>query len=354
MAKKQAGAESSDEHLWASKGGKARAAKMTPSERSEIARRASEARWEKQKGSRVVLATHTGELRVVDPPIPCAVLEDGRRVLSETGMIEALGLYRSGAVHVRARDPEGGQSLPLFVANKNIQPFVEEDLEEVLRNPIWFRSGGSPTRQKGVDARVIPKICEVWLRARDAGVLVGKRQQAVAVKADILMRGLAEVGTVALVDEATGYQRERAQDALATILQAFVAKELQKWVKTFPLEFYELICEVREDPIERAYNRPAYFGKLTNNLVYERLAPGVLEELQTRNPVQDDGRRKHRHHQLLTPDLGHPKLREHLAGVMTTLRAARALNIGWGGFKKLIDKTHPKQPKLPLFDHSED
>jgi ATP-dependent DNA ligase len=39
----------------------------------------------------------------------------------------------------------------------------------------------------------------------------------------------------ALVDEATGYQKERAADALARILEAFIAKELQPWIKTmFP------------------------------------------------------------------------------------------------------------------------
>ena len=37
---------------------------------------------------------------------------------------------------------------------------------------------------------------------------------AMAAQADIIMRGLAEVGIVALIDEATGFQRERAGDAL--------------------------------------------------------------------------------------------------------------------------------------------
>lgn len=343
------------DNLWRSKGGKARAEKMTKSERSEVARRAAEARWAKEAGTKVVMATHTGELKIADPPITCAVLEDGTRVLSETGMVNALGLYRSGAVHVRARDPDGGQSLPLFVANKNIQPFVDDELEQILRRPIWFRQPGSASRQKGLDAKIIPKICEVWLRARDAGVLEGnKTQQAVAVKADILMRALAEVGTVALVDEATGYQRERAQDALAKILEAFVARELQKWIPTFPLEFYELICEIRGEPLERAYSRPAYFGKITNDLVYERLAPGVLDELRSKNPSQPDGRRKHKHHQFLTPDMGHPKLREHLIGLVASLKSAKALGLGWDEFKKLIDKTTPKQPKMPLFDGQPD
>src|SRR5947208_1388168 len=70
------------------KGGKARAAKMTKEQRSEIARNAAGERW----GGAV--ATHTGELNIGKLVIPCAVLEDGTRVLTQQGFLEAIG--RSG------------------------------------------------------------------------------------------------------------------------------------------------------------------------------------------------------------------------------------------------------------------
>ena len=144
------------------------------------------------------------------------------------------------------------------------------------------------------------------LGARKAGTLTG-RQTHIADHCEILMRSFARVGIIALVDEATGYQRDRARDELAKILEAFVAKEIQKWLKTFDLEFYELICQIRDEPLSRAKNRPQYFGKLTNNLIYQRLAPGVLEELRRVNPVTEKGRRERKHFQHLTPDVGHPK-----------------------------------------------
>jgi len=40
------------------------------------------------------------------------------------------------------------------------------------------------------------------------------------------VRTLAKVGIVALVDEATGYQRDREKDELCKILEAFVAKRI--------------------------------------------------------------------------------------------------------------------------------
>jgi hypothetical protein len=55
-------------------------------------------------------------------------------------------------------------------------------------------------------------------------------------------------------------------------------------------------------------NRPQIVGKYTNDIVYERLAPGILEELQERNPKDTRGERPVKHHQWLTEDIGHPAL----------------------------------------------
>jgi hypothetical protein len=98
----------------------------------------------------------------------------------------------------------------------------------------------------------------------------------VARQCEILLRGLARVGIIALVDEATGYQRDRAKDALAKILEAFIAKELQAWVQTFPVDFYEQLFRLRSlDYPAYSVKRPQYFGVLTHDIMYKRLAPGV-------------------------------------------------------------------------------
>src|SRR5690606_38364207 len=144
----------------------------------------------------------------------------------------------------------------------------------VTSSQIEFRL---PSGQKafGYNAELLPQVCEVYLKARDANQL-NKSQIHVAKQADILMRGLATVGIVALVDEATGYQRDRASDALAKILEQFIAKELQPWVHTFPDVFYEELFRLRglEFPKETV-KRPQYFGHLTNDIIYDRIAPGV-------------------------------------------------------------------------------
>ena len=246
--------------------------------------------------------------------------------------------------------------MPVFASANNLIPFMGNELRVALGTPILYRSIAGNLAY-GTKADLLPRVCDAWLKARDAGDVLTDRQQVLVKGIDMIMRGFAVVGITALIDEATGYERQKEANSLAKILEAFVAKELQKWLPTFDLEFYELICQVRDEPLSRVKARPPYFGKLTNNLVYDRLAPGVRAKLEEVNPVQENGRRKAKHHQHLTPDMGHPKLKEHLAGIVTALKMAKIMKIDWRGFMEMVDKTHPKYvvPKpTPLFDHLDD
>jgi len=167
-----------------------------------------------------------------------------------------------------------------------------------------------------------------------------KQQLAKAQHAENLMLTLADLGIVALIDEATGYQDDRARDALAKTFSTFLARERQKWAQTFPLDFYREIYRLRGRKFE-PWNtkRPSVVATWTDDFVYDRLAPGLTEELRHKNPVTDTtGRRSHKHHQWFNPDKGHPKLKEHIAGVIALLRAAES----WGAFKRGLDRAYPK------------
>ena len=94
------------------------------------------------------------------------------------------------------------------------------------------------------------------------------------------MRGLAMVGIVALVDEATSYQKIRDRKALNRILDKYLLAEHAKWAKRFPDEFYMEIFRLRRWQWQgMKVNRPSVVGKYTNDFVWDRLAPGVREEL---------------------------------------------------------------------------
>jgi hypothetical protein len=76
------------------------------------------------------------------------------------------------------------------------------------------------------------------------------------------------------------------------------------------------------------------------------LAPQILDELEKRNPIEG-GRRKGAHHQLLTEDVGHPALAQHIHAVVTLMRVSKT----WSQFKLMLDVAHPKRGdtlQLPL------
>ena len=349
MASPVTGSEAAKQlsQLGAAKGGTARAKSLSPEDRSRIAREAVEARW--RKAGRLVetpQATHgspDSPLVIANVELQCYVLSDGTRVLTQAGFLEALGRHRKA--NVRKEGSEEGT--PPILQGKALNPFISKELLEKSR-PIKFRTPHGVVAS-GYRAEILPQVCELYLTARDQGVLP-TNQAHVAKQSEILVRGLANVGIIALVDEATGYQADRARDALAKILDAFVTKELRKWVRTFPAEFYQEMFRLRKIPYTGSVKKPQYIGHLTNDLVYARLAPGVLEELRRVTPRTENGKLKHRLFQRLTDDIGHPKLREHLASVIALMRAADT----WEQFISMIDRSLKRYKVLPLFEGTDE
>lgn len=321
-------------------GGTASRAKLSPEERSEAARKAAIA---KANLNKLPKATHFGTLKIGEIEIPCAVLDNGLRVFSESGVSEAILGGRSGASKkLKKQAEEAGSQLPVFLAPGQLKPFISEEL---ISGPLQSITYNVNSRQAtGFDATVLPAACEIWLNARQAGVLQ-KQQLDKAMKAEILMRALAKVGVIALVDEATGYQRDRAKDALAKILEAFVAKELQPWIKTFPTDYYEQLFRLYGYPFPpegKPQWRPQFFGTITNEVVYNRLAPDLLPELKR---AASKAERKAKLHQWLTSEVGHPKLREHLSSIITLLKISKTPE----EFRDLVNRVHPRfGDTLPL------
>ena len=145
-------------------GGLARAKTMTPEERSESARKAALAKWEQSPtAKKMPKALNQGELKIGEMTIPCAVLENGERVIADRTLAETLGI-RGGGAYYKRRKMESGALSP--------------------------------------------------------------SQVTAADKAYILLRAFATVGIIALVDEATGYQEIRDREALQEILQKYISGAL--------------------------------------------------------------------------------------------------------------------------------
>jgi hypothetical protein len=244
------------------------------------------------------------------------------------------------------RRDEGNEDLPPILQAKAIMPYLPEGISTRAR-PITFRlpSGG---RASGYNAKLLPEVCEVYLAACQASALL-PNQQHIAQAAEVLVRGLARVGIIALVDEATGYQELRTKNALEKILEEFVDKELCPYIETFPSDYYREMFRLRSlRYLTDTVARPQHFGSLTNDVIYKRLAPGVLDELKRVQERGPTGTKKHRLFQRLTQNIGYPKLREHLGSVVTLMKLSK----DWDDFKAKLDQLHPKteggQALLPI------
>lgn len=248
---------------------------------------------------RVLEAVYSGKLPIADIELDCAVLDGGVRVLSERAVHRAFGSKRGGSHWKRAKQSEGGANLPSFLSAKNYSEFISKDLATALENPILYRAtGGSPAN--GIQAELLPEICGVFLSARRSGKL-HPSQEHLAIQAEILMEAFAKVGIIALVDEATGYQRDRSHDALRLLLSKYISEGLQKWLKTFPDSFFVELDKLYDNDTSHG-KRPQYYGKFINKYVYEPIENGYVKRELDKLNITDAGKRRARFHQWLNED----------------------------------------------------
>ena len=330
----------------AAKGGDARAAKLTPQERQEIAKAAAEARWAKQPAAIPTAAFGSSDkpLKIADSEIPCYVLDDGRRVLVQRGLQAGIGMSTSGGT-------SGAHRIARFIESLVAKGLDAGDLALRIRTPIVFRAAGFGKPAYGYEATILPDICDAVLEADKKGIL-NVTQKHYAEQCAILTKAFARVGIIALVDEATGYQGVRPQDALQKYLEAIIRKELAAWVKKFPDEFYENIYKLKGWiwPV-MGKNRYSVVAHYTRDLVYARMAPELLERLEAKSPRNEKGQRPNKLHQFLSDEVGDPLLAQHLHSLVMFQRLAIANGYGWHRFVKMVDQVLPKRGnnwELPL------
>lgn len=286
--------------------------------------------------------THEGELNLNGLLIPCYVLANGERVLSTSGMQKALG--------VMDNEPKQRSSgrLDEIMTSKLITHVTSVENNAARYQPIECWRG----RQKitAYDAVILPEICELMLKGRDHAkendIELGTRQKAVINQSDIIIRALARIGIIALVDEATGYQYDREKDELQKILSSYISTELLPWQKRFPDEFYKEIFRLHnwDFTVNGIKNRPGVIGTWTKQLVYNLLPQGILQELEKKTPKNSSGRKTARLHQSLTLDIGEPHLEKQLISIITLMNVSKT----WKEFIKLFGKKYgQKMMDLP-------
>lgn len=308
-------------------GGNAAAKKMTPAQRSERAKKAAASRWH----SKLPRATHGSDdhpMKIGDVEIPCYVLDNGMRVITHRGLQAAISMAVTGSASETAA----------FIGRLGEKGLECKELVARVSSPTEFVPTFGRTAF-GYEATVLADLCDFFLEARIKGYMGSKMGQRVAARCEILARGFARVGIIALVDEATGYEADRQRGDLRRILEQYVSKELARWERAFEADFYKHIYRLKGwayDPTST--KRTHQIARITVDLTYDRIHPDLLKELK--HVREEKGKTSQKLHQWLTtvPNGGHPRLKQHAEGVTALLSVAPS----WGQFSEWVDVRYPK------------
>ncbi len=244
--------------------------------------------------SSIPTAKWFGTLTLGEVEVPCYVLSDERRIISRTGATDVL------------TEKKGGGNLESYLGVEALKAYLPEDLPGQM---IEFNIPEIVNKTvRGIEAETFLEICRAYIKARDAGASLTDRQTEIAKRAGMFLAACAKVGLIALIDEATGFQYDRAQDALRFKLKIYLEEEMRKWEKTFPDELWREFGRLT-NWTGAVTQRPKYWGKLVMELVYEYLDKDVADWLRKNAPKP---RHKENYHQWLSSQYGLKKLVEHL------------------------------------------
>lgn len=278
------------------KGGRTRAENLSSEQKKEIAKKAAKSRWDgvvPKEFKNLPQALYMDKLIIGEVELNCAVLSDKKnsRVISTNSMFQAFGRMPRG---ISQKDREN--QLPPFLASNALKSLIDSQLMSAMQ-PITFRDGKQVF--SWYKAELLPEICSLYLKARREGIL-NYQQTHLAEKAEILLDSFAKVGIIALIDEATGFQRDRRTDALRYLLLQYIEEGMQKWIKTFPDSFFAELDRLYNNETTISRKRPLYYGTFINQHVYEPIENGYVKKELDKKNISDVGKRKARFHQWLT------------------------------------------------------
>ena len=275
-----------------------------------------------------------GPLNVKGVELDCYILEDGTAVLNKGRMMKALGREWKG---------NSRTDMPNFIGAKNLQQFIRPELEELLKG-VNFYDGGRLV--SGYRAEVLPRICNVYIEARNAGMLTAN-QLPVAQKCEIMNMAFAITGINALIYEQLGYEKMKHPDAFRMLVESYLDEEIRKWSKEFPDEFFFQLDRIYQNQPSANGKRPQYYAKFIRKYIYEPLLKGaVLAELDAKNPVTEKGYRKHRHHSLTSEKVGLPAVRSQIWQVIAALKISPSKRLYESNYARMMGNT----VQLSLFE----
>ncbi|NQV59554.1 MAG: hypothetical protein HQ502_07795 [Alphaproteobacteria bacterium] len=294
----------------------ARANALDSNTRSEIGKKAANARWAKTKSYTVA---HNGSfLEEFGVDVDCYVLDDPMKtaVISQRGMAEAIGFSRRG------------ERLKGFVTTKTMAQYIGRDLQQKIENPIVFQRSKAAAKNEisakshGYDVTILIDLCRAILDANADGKLKGARYVNMIQQAQVIMGASAKNGIRQLVYALAGYSP--STDEVISAFKLYVQEEARKYEQEFPNELYEEWHRLYQIPVP-VRGKPWHFKHLTLKHIYYPLAESNGKLLTLMRAMKSkDGDRKKKLFQFLN-DIGARALRIHLGRVLEMAESSERL-----------------------------
>ena len=294
-----------------------------------------------QKLARVLAGSSNTHIPIGDTQIEVRVLEGkprAIRVIIQRQFFPATGLDRRIVVK------SSGVEKPLFSPPEWLKPFISKELQAALNAPIPFQ--GIRSIAYGYPVELLIDLWDAIIEAHENGN-TSSRQIRIVSHAKTLRSGITKIGLISLVDEITQYQTERPPDELQTYLKDLVKDDYHKWVKQFPMEYYQVIARLQNWPIPQDMREVRKnMAQITCEIIYDRIHTQLLPKLRNLNPKNENGHRLRKHHQHLTETIGLYSLRNIIRHVILLAQKSAT----WGDFMDLLEEFYPKTYQKKMFN----
>jgi hypothetical protein len=290
-----------------------------------------------QNSNMLPKAEHDGNLPLLEYKADVYVVKDScdgtqvfRRVISQRGMFKLMG--KSPGIR---RDSQYENPYVKFPLAQNIASVHEEIYgeNEIIGFPFIDRN---ETIHYGFEGKQLSKLARSYEVAYQKGILTSN-QKHLGQRAQYLCNALMGVGIDALIDEATGFQYHRQSDALQDLLQRYLRDTAAEWKKTFSDEFYEQLYRILNwKHLNPKTQRPGCLGRITNELVYQRILPSLDERLHQKRQSRNE-----KLHRYLSQEG-----RQHLEAHLNQLRALLIVSQDWEDLISKVDKVAPKPSEV--------
>lgn len=284
------------------------------------------------KKKHVVKAVREGRLEIGGWSLICHHLDNKTRAITQQSFCVMLGIRYSSTT--------AGMKLAEQIDSPILQSANVKAVFNRIVRPITYTHNDKIVN--GYEASTIIEYCKAILEARQLGYLKDKQSKSYAKYCESLIIGCAIVGINALIDEVTGFTKEKKKDEYQRLFQAYIQDQFRQWEKEFPDEFFEAIYKLYGLPPNKSQH-PQFFGNFINRYIYYPLAGSegvILDSLNKVNPPIDSrGGRRYKQHQFLSDELGLKALRKQINDI--TLLAQ--ISISKQEFERLFKRKYKAQ-----------